>query len=328
VAQSKHREIPCFLLAEQIMKRCLIRIVIGMIFSIPMLASSEAGFEFLKTNFGARAAAMGGAFISEGDLIAINYNPAGLYGLEQKKVVFSYLDYFVDFQGGVIEFGYPLSDHRILAGSLAYMSYGNIDETDVTGTKTGSFTPMDFSLGISYAASASYGIRYGISGKYIRSQIQQFMSDAICLDAGLMVRIEKQMMNIGLTIHNLGQTLTAYRDEKEKLPLVYQAGVSKSLAHLPLTLHFCLQRYHFQESELFGGLYWSLGGEFKLSQSTFLRWGYHSVGQEQKAESDKDRFTGISAGFGTQINRFMIDYAISLHGVLGNTNQFTVQMML
>jgi hypothetical protein len=328
VAQNKHREIPCFLFAEQIMKSFLKRITVALIFSIPILASSNAGFEFLKTNFGARAAAMGGAFIGEGDLIALNYNPAGLYGLGQKQVVFSYLDYFVDFQGGVIEYGYPLSDHRILAGSLAYLSYGNIDETDVTGVKTGSFTPMDFSLGVSYAASSSYGIRYGISGKYIRSQIQQFTSDAVCFDAGMMVRIEKQMMNIGFTIRNLGQTLTAYRDQKEKLPLVYQAGVSKTLAHLPLTLHLSLQRFHFQESELPGGFYWSLGGEFKLSQSTFLRWGYHSIGQEQKVESDKDRFTGISAGFGTQINRFIIDYALSLHGVLGNTNQFTVQMML
>ena len=299
-----------------------------LVISLPLLASSEAGFEFLKTNFGARAAAMGGAFIEEGDLTALNYNPAGLYGLGQRKIVFSYLDYFVDFQGGVIEYGHPLPDNRILAIALTYMSYGNIDETDVTGTKTGSFTPMDYCFDASYAGLTSYGIRYGISGKYIRSQIQQFASDAICLDAGLMVRIEKQMMNIGLSIHHLGQSLTAFKDNKEKLPLVYQAGISKTMAHLPLTLHFSLQRFQFQKSQQAGGFYWSLGGEFKLSQSTFLRWGYNSVGQEQKAESDKDRFTGISAGFGTRINRFMIDYAISLHGVLGNTNQFTVQMML
>ena len=47
-------------------------IVLWIIFSIPLLASSGAGFEFLKTNFGARAAAMGGTFIAEGDLLATN----------------------------------------------------------------------------------------------------------------------------------------------------------------------------------------------------------------------------------------------------------------
>ncbi|MBN2103617.1 PorV/PorQ family protein [bacterium] len=294
-----------------------------------LFASENSSFEFLKTSFGARAAAMGGAFAgAQQDLISIGYNPAGLLGIKSKKAAFSYLDYFADFKGGFTAYGQQLSNDRSVAFSISYMSYGTIERTDVTGRSSGSFTPGDFLVSAAYAAKSDMGIRYGITAKFIQSQIDRYKANALAVDAGLLYRIETQQMNVGISINNLGQAMSAYHQTKENLPLAYRAGLSKTLAHLPLTLQFQFMRYQFQESDIFGGLYWALGGEFQLSQVTFLRWGYNSVGNEQKADSDIDRFSGISFGFGTQFQRFVIDYAFSYHGILGGTNQFTIQMIL
>lgn len=280
----------------------------------------------MKTGYGARAAAMGGAYMGgERDLIAIAYNPAGLLGLENRNAAFSYLDYFADFRGTFAAYGQRLSEDRAMAVSIAHMSYGSIERTDITGQSDGSFTPGDLMIAAAYAGQTGPGIRYGMSAKFIHSQIDQFQASALALDAGALYRIESQQMNIGLGFTNLGQALTAYHKDKENLPLAYRAGASKTLAHLPLTLHFQFMRYQFQESDRPGGLYWALGGEFQLSDITFLRWGYNSVGNEQNAESDIDRFSGVSFGFGTQVHRFVIDYAFAFHGVLGSTNQFTIQ---
>ncbi|MFC1568967.1 PorV/PorQ family protein [bacterium] len=311
------------------MKKAICFTIIFILYSCSLFAVSGSSFEFLKTHFGARAAAMGGAYIGgEKDLIAMGYNPAGLVGIEKKQAAFSYLDYFADFKGGLAAYGQTLPNQQAFAVSMAYMSYGSIERTDITGMSDGSFSPGDFLIGAAYAGKNKLGIQYGVTAKYVHSQIDNFSAAAIALDAGLLYQIPVHRMNVGMSITNLGQALSAYNDEKENLPLAYRVGFSKTLAHLPLTLHFHLMRYNFQKSDLLGGLYWALGGEFQLSEVTFLRWGYNSIGNEQKTDSDVDRFTGISFGFGTKINRFIIDYAFTYHGVLGSTNQFTIQMTI
>lgn len=312
------------------MKKFICLTGFSLLINISLNASTGSGFEFLKTHFGARAAAMGGAYVaSMHDLNAIGYNPAGLTGITNKKITVSYLDGFVDFQQGMVSYGQDLDNHRIIAASVAYMNYGSIERTEeYTGKNIGSFSPSDFQVNLSYADQSELGICYGVTAKYIRSQIDQYNADAIAVDGGLLYCIENQKMNIGLSITNLGQALSAFKQVKENLPLTYRAGFSKTLAHLPLTLFFNLYRYQFQESDLVAGLYWALGGEFQLSEKTFLRWGYNSIGHEQNMNSDQDRFAGISFGFGTQIKKFVIDYALSYHGVIGSNNQFTIQFML
>ncbi|MBN1780604.1 PorV/PorQ family protein [bacterium] len=293
-------------------------------------ASRGSGFEFLKTSFGARPAAMGGAFIcGDGDLSSMSTNPAGVAGLQRNTAVFTYMNTFADFQTGNAAYGHVFRGQHILGISMAYMNYGSMDWTDAyTGEVTGSSAPGDFLIQAAYARRASHGFSYGVSAKYIRSQIQNYSADAVAMDAGLLYHIEKQQMNLGLSVTNLGKSTSAFIRVKENLPLACRAGLSKTLAHLPLTLHLQLLRYQYQESDMLLGMYWALGGEFKISERSFLRWGYDSIGQEQKVDSDKDRFTGISLGFGTMIRQIAIDYAVSFHGVLGSIHQFTVYMTL
>lgn len=291
---------------------------------LPLLLAEE-GFDFLRIDFNARTAALGGASVAGGhDVQSLAYNPATLFGGSDKQTVFTYLDYLVDIQSAFLGFQKQVGASGILGISAATLNYGDITRTNIHGEDLGTFTPGDLVLGLSYADSLAAGFLYGLTAKYISSSIDDYSASAAALDLGLIYPIPSQMMKIGLSITNAGKTLTAFIDEKEKLPMAIRAGISKRLAHLPLLVNVDVFRYLERESRMAGGVYFALGGEFTFSDHVLARFGYNSRGSEQKIGVDGERLTGISFGFGLRFSRIQLDYAHSSHGAIGETNYITV----
>jgi hypothetical protein len=289
----------------------------------------KSGFEFLRTDIGGRPAAMGGAFTAvTGDLYGIRYNPASLVDI-QDKASFTFLDHLLDMHSGFLAVNLSsLTGKGSLALSVAYTSYGELKKTDIQGTELGSFSPFDMLVSATYGLVILPELRFGVTAEFLHSKIDTYSASALSADAGLIYRIPSQDLNIGLAIQNMGTALQAFVDEKEKLPLAYRLGISKRLAHLPLLLDFDVIRYAYDESDLFGGLYWALGGEFTLSEHLLLRWGYNSRGQEENVGAASDRLSGISLGLGIRWRRFGIDYGYCDHGALGSMNHFSITMAL
>ena len=288
-------------------------------------SGGQSGFDFLRIEQGAKSVAMGGAFTAQiADLYGLAYNPASLVGVKDLESTFTYLNHFLDIKSGFIGFNKVMPNAGHLGIGLFYMNYGEIRRTDIVGNDQGSFSPGDFVVNAAYANSLSSGLRYGVAIKYIQSKIDQYTSNAVALDVGAIYRVESQALNIGVGISNLGTALTAFIDEREKLPTSFRLGVSKRLAHLPLCLSLDVFRFLHEESDQFLGLYWALGGEFTISQYFFLRWGYNSRGSEEKVGTDSDRFAGVSLGFGIRFKNYRIDYGYSSFGALGSMNTFTV----
>jgi len=285
----------------------------------------SSGFDFLRSDVGARPSSMGGAFVGvTGDLHGLMTNPASLAGIQEMEMTFSYVDHLTDIQSGFIGFGKSVYGSGRLGISIAYIHYGEFKRTDIVGTDLGSFTSYDYTFSLAYADSFSYGFRFGAAVKIIQSKIDQYTANGIAADFGIIYRIRRENMNIGLSVLNLGRATKTYVDIYEKLPVSYRVGFSKVLAHLPLMLNFNLIKYPYDQSNLFWGLYWALGGEFTMTDYFFLRWGYHSRGVEEKVGTDQDWFAGISLGFGVRFRRYHLDYGFSGYGALGNKNYFTV----
>ena len=311
--------------AMRVVRICVVIFVFSHFFVWAGNNGGGTGFDFLRIDTGARPVSMAGAFVSIiGDLHGLAYNPATLVGVRDLESTFTYLNYFVDIKSGFVGLNKTLDGAGHLGLCVSYINYGEIRRTDIIGENLGSFIPSDFTVTAAYSDSLSMGLRYGVSLKYIQSKIDQYMSNALALDIGFIYRISSQDLNIGLCVSNLGSSMKAYIDEGEKLPLTYRLGVSKRLAHLPLLLNFNLIRYQFEESNLFLGLYWALGGEFTITDNFFLRWGYNSRGSEQKVGSDSDRLAGVSLGFGILFRGYRLDYGFSSFGALGSMNTFTV----
>jgi hypothetical protein len=287
----------------------------------------RSGFDFLKNDMGARPAAMGGAFIAIiGDIHGITYNPASLMGTPDKAVTFTYLDHLLDIKSGFVGFHKSLGKYGHLGIGVLHTNYGDFQKTDVEGNTLGDFSAVDYMISTTYANKLPYGLRLGISIKYIHSKYDVYSAGAVAGDLGLLYRIESQNFNIGLTVSNLGTATKAFIDVREKLPLTYRLGFSKQLAYLPLLLNFNLIKYHHQDSKIFWGLYWALGGEFTVSDHFFLRWGYNSRGSEEKVGADSDRFAGLSLGLGIHYKQYRFDYAFTTFGAMGGMHFLTVGM--
>jgi len=286
--------------------------------------TGKAGFDFLRTDMGARPASMAGAFGSvTGDLHSILYNPAGLAGAEH-RVTFTYLNHFLDIKSGFLGYNHSIPGAGQLAVGISYINYGEFRRTSVLGEDLGSFMPGDLSVNITYADSLPIKLRYGATLKYVQSSIDEYTASAVAADLGLIYVIPSQKINIGLSLLNLGKSVKAYVDEHERLPLTYRLGISKELAHLPLLINLNLIKYQYDNSNLVWGLYWALGGEFTVTNNFLLRWGYHSRGSEEKVGADSDRFAGVSLGMGIRFKRYRIDYGYSSYGALGNMHNLTV----
>jgi hypothetical protein len=297
-------------------------LVIIMLFSSLLLAKTSpgtVGFQFLRTQVGARPSAMSGAFIAiPNDVHCIYYNPAGLATFTRRSGSFSYLDHLLDINSGFIGFVQPQLGPGNLGVGILYMDYGSFKRTDNSSADLGSFGANSIAFVGSYAGTVSHNLFAGVSGKYIRATIDNYSSDAIAMDAGIIYALPANALTIGGGVFNLGQVTSAFVQRKDSLPFNYRVGIAKKLEHLPLLIAFNLYKYN---KENWHG---ALGGEFLLSNSLLLRLGYDNIGKDLQVDSSKDTFAGASIGLGLLWSTIKIDYGYSSYGVLGSLNRFSV----
>jgi len=289
---------------------------------------SVTGFDFLRLDLGARPAAMGGSFVSvEGDVHSLRYNPAGLSRVMDKSLALTVQTLTQDIRYGFAGFVTALGPGKLGVG-LFYLNYGSIQRTDIFGNEDGTFSPGDFVLNLAYSDSLGKGWRWGVGVKVIQSVIDDYSALGAAADAGVLYTFPNRPLSIGFSILNAGHGIQAFVNQKEKMPVTYQLGVSQRLEHLPLLISLNIIKYHYESSDWPLGLYWALGGEFTLSSHFFLRWGYNARGREQHIQAANDWMTGFSTGFGVLFSRYRIDYSYGSQGGLGQQNTMTFSIEL
>jgi len=301
---------------------------------LPVLLFSQGtgvkeGFDFLRTDLGSRPLAMGSAFTSvTGDLYGMRYNPASLVGVKDLSATCTYLNQILDIKTGFIGFNKTLKTQGNIGFSLSYINYGDMRKRDTKGNDLGSFYAGDFLISTTYAASFFEHLNYGVSLKYINSQIDNYAASAIALDIGFLYTYPTKNLNIGLSLQNVGKAIDSFRNTEELLPSLVRIGISQHLAHLPLLININMYRFFYSKSDIFLGLYWAVGGEFTLTDNFFFRWGYNSRGREQKIGAANETLAGISMGLGIAYGKYHFDYGLSSFGSLGNVNCFTITATL
>ena len=277
------------------------------------------GFQFLRTQVGARPSGMAGAFLAiPNDVHSLYYNPAGIATFTKRTGSFSYLDHLLDLNSGFIGIVQPNLGPGNLGVGVLYMDYGNFKKTDIDGNDLGNFGAGSIAIAGTYAGEPMKNVLAGVSVKYIRASIDNFSADAVAMDVGGIYVIPSKALTFAAGVFNLGQATSAFVERKDDLPFNFRFGFAKKLEHLPLMIAFNL--YKFKEEDWHG----ALGGEFILSENLLLRLGYDNIGKEMHVDSSKDRFAGGSIGLGIFWNTIRIDYAYSSYGEIGALNRFTV----
>ena len=293
-------------------------------------AGSRTGFEFLRTQVGARPAALGGAFLAiTGDVHSVYYNPAALTTLGSKQLSFSYLNHFLDFQSGFFAYSFERPGIGRLGVAGHYTSYGEFDRTDEFGNESGTFGAGSFLIMADYATKLSHNLSVGFSLKFIRSSIAELSSSPVAGDVGLLYEVQSQQLAFGVGIFNVGSVTSAFMSTKDDLPINLRAGITKKLEHLPLQILLEGYRYGDEDPEFV------VGGEFTLTPFLFLRLSYNSIGEDQKIGQNADRFAGVSIGTGITLDKskafsdmfwqnINVDFSLTSSGEVGSQSRFSI----
>jgi hypothetical protein len=290
--------------------------------------AGTSGFEFLRTEYSSRSAAMGRAFVAmRGDLNGLFHNPSSLAFTDEQQFMFNYVDHLIDFGGGFAGYSQRLSGFGQVSASVIWLDYGDFDETNDFAQKTGrTYGAYNMAFAVSYADKLEEYFSYGVTLKYIHSKIDLYTANALALDFGLMYEAPfEDNLFFGISLLNVGKPIDAYIDTKETLPLSLRIGFSKKLAHLPLEININLNDLNVSENDIWDRLAkFSIGGEFTLSELLCLRLGYENELHSDLKTGKDDGFAGVSLGFGLHWKAYRFDYGFSSFGALGSIHRFGI----
>jgi hypothetical protein len=209
-------------------------------FLIPGVAQAAEEFEkvgtigaqFLKIGIGARATAMGSAFVAVADdASSIYWNPAGIARMDYHALSFNHTSWFADIQ--IHHVGYVFSV-PFLPGAMAVQARAvSMDELPVRtvfrpyGDGT-TYDAGDLSVGFSYARSLTDKFSTGISCHYIQSTLAEWQATGVSFDFGTLYDTGYRSLTIGMSIQSIGSDMV-FIDEPVKLPTVFRVGMAMDL---------------------------------------------------------------------------------------------------
>lgn len=332
------------------MKRAIICILI-ILLALPMtlLGVERVGttsFQFLKLAVGVRGIGMGNALVAGAtDASAIYWNPAGISWSSNYEVLLSHINLPADIQYDNIGIVLPISASIGTFGlnvgivSMDDMIVRTAERPEGTGEL---FTASDVTFGLSYSRTITDVFSFGLSVKYIREDLAEFVSNSVCFDAGLQYQTDFRSLRLGMVIQNFGpdtrfdgtfldlrtSTGTTGRPEERSfddvpLPMTFKAGIIADVeSMLGLNLGESIQgniagqfEHPADNQERV-----NTGMELIYNNLFALRGGYNF-------NYDTDRFT-VGFGFNVPIGgsyKMHLDYAYADMGDLTDSSSFMNQ---
>lgn len=294
----------------------------------PGIAQAQKVFvyDFLRNDASARAAAMGGSFVTiTNDPNGMYYNPATLNSVDSTQASFTFFKHLLDINSGSATFAAEVEDLGRIGIGVAYTNYGSFKRTDRTGQQSGEFGSSDIVAVLGWATMLGEGFSAGLNAKAIFSTIDSYSSTALALDGGLHYLDTANRVQAGLSILNLGGQLSSFGAESESLPLDLRVGISHQLRGLPLLIALNFNRLLDENDDFLARFSsFSVGGEFTLSKPLRLRLGFNNRVREDVAYGQSKGLAGLSAGLGLVLKDYRFDYAFNSLDRLGGYHRVSV----
>lgn len=273
-------------------------------------ARGSSVFNVLKSPVSPRFFSLGGAGINEYGIDSVFYNPSG--AIENNLHSF-----YLDFQSEVSsskrsDIAYLKRDEYKSYGLyISYMDYGDFIKIDNNGVTGGYFTPYDIILSGVYSGGKED--RFGLSLKYIHSDMVYYSLNSIAFDLGFILKGSKTYYSF--LVRNLGFGVR-YNDKTYPLPLELACGIkyqySKELSGVFESIMPSYDSMYFMGGfeylKKFSDLDFYIRGGVNLKNKDSLGWG------------------GVfSGGIGIYFDNFGFDYAFIPYSNLDMTHKFSLR---
>ena len=265
------------------------------------MAQGTSGAQFLGVGVGARAAGMGGAYVSiADDGTALHWNPAGLTRIGGPRLTLSHVSWFSDATYQYASYASPFGRDAAFGVALEQgsLSWDNTGE--------GSFETGDFAGVAGYGRRLSPNLGVGGGLKFLSSSLGDDGAASFALDLGVVYRLSNTI-SIGAAARNMGPGLT-FDSETDPLPSTMTVGGSYLWRGVLVSADV--------EKVNDLGATPRLGAEYSPVPYLALRGGW--IGGDDTALS------GVTGGLGLNWNeRWALDYAYR-SSELGGTHQFAL----
>jgi hypothetical protein len=303
----------------------------------PNLGGQRAGIstaQSLKISIGARAAAMGDAFIAVADdASALYWNPAGLTQYNHDDLIFSHNEWLTDikseFFGGVYHFS-TNDAVGCFVNSLHTEDMEVTNETHPFGTGQ-YFGFGDFVAGITYSRKMTSQFSFGATVKYFHETLADLKMNGILVDLGTYywtglgtTRFSVAVTNFGGELQPSGE-VTKYGGDKVSEfqsfspPTLFKVGFAFEPINLDdhrLTASIQLNHPNDNSENV------SLGCEYCWNKLLFLRAGY-------KFNVDEENVSfGAGVNIPLSITSVKFDYAFVNFVNLGATHRISLLISL
>lgn len=302
---------------------------------------------FLSIAQGARALALGGAFVAiANDASAMYWNPAGiadLYGFNfMVDHTYWIADIGYDYVGATMDIGsFGALGLNITASNIDDMKVTTVDQQDGTGEI---FGVTDVAFGLTYALKLTDDFAIGFNPKFVYQKIWKMSANAFAIDMGVKYKTPFEGITLGMSISNFGtkmqmsgnNALILYDPDPEgsgnngqipanlatdqwELPLNFRVGIAYNVGFGDFgngTL--AVDASH--PSDNYESV--NIGGEYVYDDFLFVRGGMKSIFQ-------KDSEEGFTVGVGIKQAllgnvRFFVDYAFQNMSRLKNAQKVTI----
>jgi hypothetical protein len=279
------------------------------------------GGQFLKLAVGARAAGMGGAYVSVADdATAVFWNPAGIARITGNLVSINHM--MMPAEIAFDQFTYVFSVGFIpgtLAVSARALTMDDMPRTTVFhpyGDDT-YFDAGDMAFGLSYARSLTDKFSVGGTLNLVRSGLDEYSSQSNTIDFGTIYDTGFKSLRIGMSIANAGSEMK-FIDRGVKMPVIFRLGMSMNVyQNGPHSVLSAAEFSHPPDNAERAN--W--GAEYSFQDFFFARTGYNF-----NYDSDGVAF---GAGFkfpvsGTAVAR--LDYAYTDWRTLGGLHRVSLEL--
>ena len=322
--------------------------------SVNAQVGGESVYQFLNLSTSARQIALGGEVLTLlDDVNQPIWNPSVINTEIDNKLSVNYSSYLAGINIGSLTYAKTISRRfGTIHSSIKYLDYGTLIGADNEGNETGNFNASDIAVSIGYAVNLPWTNFYmGTNIKLINSNISNFTSIGIAADFALLYNNPYKTFNVTLVARNIGTQIKSFNDDIEKLPFKLALGASYKLEHVPLRWHLTidnLQQWNIsvanpseQTTDLEGNTtneevgfagntlrHLIIGAELFPESVINLRVGYNFRRAAELKLQDVRTFSGISFGFGIQMNKFKFNYAYSKFHTATNASTFSLQIDL
>lgn len=333
--------------------------IMPLLWLVPTLCFAQIGgqsvYQFLNLVQSPRQAALGGKTVTivDYDVNQAFFNPATINPKMNQHLSTNYSNYLGEVTYGTAAYAYTWDRHvQTLHVGANFVNYGNFQGYDEVGNQTNTFTGSEGALSVGYAYNIPWSNFYvGANAKFITSVLEQYSSFGVATDLGLLYKDDENDINYGFVIRNLGYQIKPFADNREKLPLEIDAGISQELENVPIRWHLTLenlQQYKIAfknpnrgQSSLDGSFeeekvstlnnifrHVIIGVEMFPEKAVNLRLGYNFRRGEELSIVEQRNFAGISAGLSIRMNNIRFDFAHSRYSVAANSSMFGLTINL